>query len=211
MSLLFLPYLSQILTELLEILISLQGIKISIHVCNASEVILFLFGTINFTTKDRSQLVWTGFFHVVDWLGLVFKGPVAVPEYLKQSRPVVVASFLVLRKKPDLTGLENTSHQSQLQLWFQLEKIKLTSVLNTYSTNTKSAMYTSTSLNTRKIYYPKEPHPNSIKIHQCLSSAPPSECPINHNKFKGKRHTKKNISILSPCLAGFSSTLIIIA
>ena len=52
MSLPFLPYLSQILTKLLEILISLQGIQISIYVCNVRELIFFLFGTINFTTKD---------------------------------------------------------------------------------------------------------------------------------------------------------------
>ena len=91
--------------RLLENLISLQGIKISIYVCNAREVILFSFGTINFTTKDRLQLVWTGFFHVVDRLGPVSKGPVAVPEYFKWSRPVVVASCLVLRKK---TGLNWT-------------------------------------------------------------------------------------------------------
>ena len=70
-----------------------------IYLCNAREVILFLFGTINFTTKDQLQLVWTGLFCVVDRLGPVFKGPVAVPEYLKQSRPVVVASCLVLREK----------------------------------------------------------------------------------------------------------------
>ena len=73
-----LPYLSQILTELLTFLISLQRIKISIYVCNVPEVIFPLFGTINFTTKDRSQPVWTGFFRVVDRLGPVFKGPVAV-------------------------------------------------------------------------------------------------------------------------------------
>ena len=86
MSLLFLPYLSQVLIKLLETLISLQGIKISIYVCNEHEVILFLFGTINFTTKDWSQLVWTSFFRVVDQLGPVFKGLVMVPEYLKWSR-----------------------------------------------------------------------------------------------------------------------------
>ena len=97
MSLPFLPYLSQILTELLETLTSLQRIKISIHICNLHEVILLLFGTINFTTKNRSQPVWTGFFPVVDRLGPVFKGPVAVPEYLERSRPVAVASCLVLR------------------------------------------------------------------------------------------------------------------
>ena len=105
MSFSFSPYLSQILTKLLETLISLQEIKISIYLCNAHEVILFLFGTINFTTKDRSQLVWTSFFCVVDQLGLVFKGPVAVPEYLKWSRLVAVASCLVLREK---TGLNWT-------------------------------------------------------------------------------------------------------
>ena len=105
MSLPFSPYLSQILMKLLETLISLQGIKISIYVCNAREVILVLFGTINFTTKDRLQPVWTGFFRVVDRLGLVFKGPVAVPKYLKRSRLVAVASCLVLRKK---TGLNWT-------------------------------------------------------------------------------------------------------
>ena len=87
------------LNELLETLISLQGIKIYIYVCNACEVILFLFGTINFTTKDQLQLVWTGFFCVVDRLGPVFKGLVAVPEYLKWSRPVAVASCLLLREK----------------------------------------------------------------------------------------------------------------
>ena len=66
---------------------------------NVHEVILLLFGTINFTTKNRSQPVWTGFFLVVDRLGPVFKGPVAVPEYLERSRPVAVASCLVLRQK----------------------------------------------------------------------------------------------------------------
>ena len=77
----------------------------SIYVCNVRDVILVPFGTINFTIKDRSQPVWTGFFRVVDRLGLVFKGPVAVPEYLGRSRPVAVASCLVLRKK---TGLNWT-------------------------------------------------------------------------------------------------------
>ena len=99
MSLLFLPYLSQILTKLLENLTSLQGIKTSIHLCNLREVILVLSGTINFTTKSQLQPVWTGFFQVVDRLGPVFKGPVAVPEYLKRSRPVAVASCLLLREK----------------------------------------------------------------------------------------------------------------
>ena len=70
MSLLFLPYLSQISMKLLETLISLQRIKISIYECNVCEVILVLFGTINFTTKDWSQLVWTSFFRIVDWLWL---------------------------------------------------------------------------------------------------------------------------------------------
>ena len=97
MSLPFSPYLSQILTELLETLTSLQKIKLSIYLCNLREVILPLFGTINFTTKKRLQPVWTGFFRVVDPLGPVFKGPVAVPEYLERSRPVAVASCLVLR------------------------------------------------------------------------------------------------------------------
>ena len=97
MSLPFSPYLSQILTKLLEILTSLQKIKISIHICNLHEVILLLFGTINFTKQNQSQPVWTGFFPVVDRLGPVFKGPVAVPEYLERSRPVAVASCLVLR------------------------------------------------------------------------------------------------------------------
>ena len=96
MSLLFSPYLNQILTKLLETLTSLQRIKIYIHICNLHEILL-LFGTINFTTKNQSQLVWTGFFPVVDRLGPVFKGPVAVPEYLERSRPVAVASCLVLR------------------------------------------------------------------------------------------------------------------
>ena len=97
MSLPFSPYLSQILTKLLETLTNPQGIKISIHICSLHEVILLLFSTINFTTKSRSQPVWTGFFPVVDRLGPVFKGQVAVPEYLERSRPVAVASCLVLR------------------------------------------------------------------------------------------------------------------
>ena len=99
MSLPFSPYLSQSLTRLLETLTSLQGAKLSIHLCNLREVLLPLFGTINFTTKNRLQPVWTGFFRVVDRLGLVFKGPVAVPEYLEWSRLVAVASCLVLRGK----------------------------------------------------------------------------------------------------------------
>ena len=66
---------------------------------------MFLFVTINFTTKDQSQPVWTGFFRVVDRLGPVFKSPVVVPEYLKWSRLIAVASCLVLRKK---TGLNWT-------------------------------------------------------------------------------------------------------
>ena len=99
MSLPLLPYLSQILTKLLETLTSLQGIRISIHMCKLREVILLLFGTIYFTTKQRLQPVWSSFFWVVDQLGLVFKNPVAVPEYLKQSRPVAVASCLILRGK----------------------------------------------------------------------------------------------------------------
>ena len=99
MSVPFSPYLSQILTKLLKNLTSLQGIKISIHLCNLREVILVLSGIINFTTKNRLQLVWTSFFPVVDRLGPVFKGQVAVPEYLKRSRPVAVASCLVLRSK----------------------------------------------------------------------------------------------------------------
>ena len=40
MSLLFSLYLTQILTKLLETSISLQGIKISIHICNLRDVIL---------------------------------------------------------------------------------------------------------------------------------------------------------------------------
>ena len=45
--------------KLLETLISLQGITIYIYVCNLREVILFLFGTINFTTKDwLTSLDW---------------------------------------------------------------------------------------------------------------------------------------------------------
>ena len=70
--------------------------------CNAREVILALFGTIKFITKDQSQPVWTSFLHVVDELGLVFKGLVAVPEYLNWFRPVVVASCLILENKTRL-------------------------------------------------------------------------------------------------------------
>ena len=83
--------------ELLKFLISLQRIKISIYVCNVCEVIIFLFVTMNFTTKGQLQPVWTGFFRIVDRLGPVFKGPVAVPQYLNWSRPVAVASCLVLK------------------------------------------------------------------------------------------------------------------
>jgi len=83
--------------ELLKFLISLQRIIISIYVCNVREVIMFLFGTIDFTTKNWLQPVSTGFFHVVDRLGPVFKGSVVVPQYLNQSRPVAVASCLVLK------------------------------------------------------------------------------------------------------------------
>ena len=106
MSLPFLPYLSQILTKVLETLMNIQGIKISTYVCNAFELILVSFCTINFTIKDQLQLVWTSFFCIVDQLRLVFKGPVVVPEYLKWSGPVVVASCLVLREKK--TGLNWT-------------------------------------------------------------------------------------------------------
>ena len=66
---------------------------------------MVLFDTINFITKDWLQLVWTGFFHVVDRLGLVFKGSVVVPEYPNRFRLVVVASCLILDKK---TGLNWT-------------------------------------------------------------------------------------------------------
>ena len=85
--------------KLLETLTSLQGIKISVHPYNLREVILVLSGTINFTMKSRSQPVWTSFLPVVDRFGPVFKGPVVVPEYLKRSLPVAVASCLVLRSK----------------------------------------------------------------------------------------------------------------
>jgi hypothetical protein len=53
MSFPFSPYLVQILTELLKVLISLQRIRISIYVCNVHEVIFRLFGIVNFTIKDR--------------------------------------------------------------------------------------------------------------------------------------------------------------
>ena len=46
---------------------------------------------------NLNGIAWTGFFPVVDRLGPVFKGPVAVPKYLERSRPVAVASCLVLR------------------------------------------------------------------------------------------------------------------
>ena len=36
---------------------------------------------------------------IVDQLGPVFKGPFAVPEYMKWSRPVAVSSCLILRGK----------------------------------------------------------------------------------------------------------------
>ena len=77
-----------------------------IHICNLCEVILLLSGTIKFTTKNQSQPVWTSFFWVVDRLGPVFKGLVVVLEYLKWSRPVVVASCLILKEKK--TGLNWT-------------------------------------------------------------------------------------------------------
>ena len=99
MSLLFSPYLSQILMKLLEPLISLQGIKVSLYICNEHEVILFLFGTINLQQKTGCNQSGLVFFCIVDPLGLVFKGLVAVPKYLNRSRPVGVASCLVLGKK----------------------------------------------------------------------------------------------------------------
>ena len=117
MSLLFSPYLSQILTKLLETLISVQGIKISIYVCNALEVILVLFDTINFTTKDQSQPVWTSFFRVLDRLELVFKGPVAVPEDLNWFSLIVVASCLFLEKK---TGLNWTRKHYLIEYYLEL-------------------------------------------------------------------------------------------
>jgi hypothetical protein len=43
--------------ELLKLLISLQRIKIFIHVCYVCEVIFMSFGTVNFTIKDWLQLV----------------------------------------------------------------------------------------------------------------------------------------------------------
>ena len=106
MSLLFSPHLSQILTTLLETLISLQGIRIYIYVCNACKVILFLFGTMNFTTKGQLQLVWTSFFWVVDQLGPVFKGPVAV------------ANCLVFRDKTGLNWTRKHYQQHILILFF---------------------------------------------------------------------------------------------
>ena len=108
MSLPFSPYLSQILTKLLEILTSLQGIKISIHICNLCEVILLLFGTIDFSNKkpvttslDRSLRVWLWSLNIwnsLDWLRLP------------------VASFW--GKKLDLTGLENTGNRTPLSPFF---------------------------------------------------------------------------------------------
>ena len=65
MSFPFLPYHSDILMELLEVLISLQRTKISIHICNVCEVIFFLICMINFIAKDWLQLVWTGFFFML--------------------------------------------------------------------------------------------------------------------------------------------------
>ena len=75
--------------KVLETLTSLQRTKTSIHICN--------FIWYNKFYNKTPEPVWTGFFLVVDRLGPVFKGPVAVPEYLERSRPVVVASCLVLR------------------------------------------------------------------------------------------------------------------
>ena len=55
-----------------------------------------------YNTFYNKRPVTTGldqFFCVVDRLGLVFKGLVVVPEYLNQSRPVAVASCLILGEK----------------------------------------------------------------------------------------------------------------
>ena len=73
-----------------------------INVCNAREVILVLFDTINLTTKDWSQPVWTSSFCTVDQLGSVFQSQVVVPEYLNRFRLVAVASCLILEKKTRL-------------------------------------------------------------------------------------------------------------
>ena len=54
---------------------------------------MFLFGTINFTTKDQLQPE------------PVFEGLVAVPEYPNWFRPVTVASCLVLGKKSGLNWI----------------------------------------------------------------------------------------------------------
>ena len=97
----FLPYLSQVLTKLLEMLISLQRIKISIHGCNACEVILVFFWY-------NKRPVTTGPDQFSLCCGLIrtsLKGPVVVPVYLNQFRLVVVASCLILEKK---TGLNWT-------------------------------------------------------------------------------------------------------
>jgi hypothetical protein len=73
MSFLFLPYLSQILTELLKLFISLQRIKIYIYVRNVCAVIFKLFGTVNFTIKDQFFFaLWTGYGPLIS--GSVYTG-----------------------------------------------------------------------------------------------------------------------------------------
>ena len=109
MSFLFSPYLSQILTKLLEVLISLQIIKISMYLCNELEVIFIFIWYNKFYSKGPVATGLDQFYLFVDRLGPVFKGPVAVPEYLNRSRLLMVASCLVLEKKTGLTGLENTN------------------------------------------------------------------------------------------------------
>ena len=104
MSLPFSPYLTQILTTLLKSLITLQGIKISIYVCNSCEVILFLSGTINFTTTDRLQLVWTSFFSCCGLIRTGFMGQVAVPEWISPDQ----LQLPVFEKKKKKTSLNWT-------------------------------------------------------------------------------------------------------
>ena len=110
MSFLFSPHLSQFLMNVLEVLISLQIIKISIYVSKAYEVIFLLFGTI--ISWQKIGCNWSGpvFFvlqtNQVQYLRVQLQ---SLNIYISLDwLQLPVSSFW--RKKLDLTELENTNY-----------------------------------------------------------------------------------------------------
>ena len=65
--------------------------------CTLANIVFILYK--KFYNKRPVATGLDRFFCIEDRLGPVFKGPVAVPKYLKLSRLVAVASCLVLRGK----------------------------------------------------------------------------------------------------------------